>query len=92
MNATPKLDKPLEGGSSPRPCSSSVMAARHGANTWVTAAKWLPMGPHVVLVTDMECIWVGCYDGDLWRDINDEPFDSVITHWMELPELPGDDE
>ncbi len=68
------------------------MAARHGANTWVTAAKWLPMGPHVVLVTDMECIWVGCYDGDLWRDINDEPFDSVITHWMELPELPGDDE
>jgi len=91
MSDTQNFNNAADGGLPRTPCSSSVMSERHGINTWVTAAKWLPMGPHEVLVTDMECIWVGCYDGDLWRDINDDPFDSVITHWMELPELPGDE-
>jgi hypothetical protein len=61
-------------------------------NTWVIAAKWSPMGPHEVLATDGECIFVAWNDHGQWlnRDTEEE-IDSVITHWMELPELPDDE-
>lgn len=56
-------------------------------NTWVPAADLLPMGAHDVLCTDLEFIWVGAWEKDDWtRD--GAPVDSVVTHWMELPELP----
>lgn len=45
------------------------------------------MGEHDVLCCDMEFVWVGCWNGREWlRD--DQPVDVVVTHWMELPELP----
>ena len=56
---------------------------------WVDAAKWLPMGPHCVLATDLECHFIAVWDGTEWSNAwTDEPIDSVVTHWMELPEMP----
>jgi hypothetical protein len=56
---------------------------------WVDASKWLPQGPHEVLATDMEGRFLACLQGsEWWCPILDEPIDSVVTHWMELPELP----
>lgn len=56
-------------------------------NTWVPADSLVPMGPHDVLCTDLEFIWVGIYENDEWKR-DDLPVDAVVTHWMELPELP----
>jgi hypothetical protein len=56
---------------------------------WVDASKWLPQGPHEVLATDGESWFVACLQGsEWWLHELDEPCDSVVTHWMELPELP----
>ena len=56
---------------------------------WVDASKWLPQGPHEVLATDGENRFVACLQGaEWWLHELDEPCDSVVTHWMELPELP----
>jgi hypothetical protein len=63
---------------------------KSAAPAWVPASHWLPAGSHEVLVTDMECIWMGQWDGDVWRDLDGREFDSVITHWMPLPELPDE--
>jgi len=60
---------------------------------WVDAAKWLPMGPHCVLATDLECHFIAVWDGTEWSNAwTDEPIDSVVTHWMELPDPPSEDE
>jgi hypothetical protein len=58
---------------------------------WIDASKWLPLDPHEVLATDSEGKYLAYYKEDEWWDaVFDEPVDSVITHWMELPELPED--
>lgn len=62
-----------------------------GSPQWIPATKWLPLGPHHVLVSDYEIVTIGSWDGEGWIDYNDEPFDSVITHWMELPDHPDED-
>jgi hypothetical protein len=58
---------------------------------WVDASKWLPMDPHCVLATDLECHFIATFDGTEWSNAwLDEPIDSVVTHWMELPGIPDD--
>jgi hypothetical protein len=59
---------------------------------WTDAAKWLPMGPHCVLATDLECHFIAVWDGTDWCNAwTDEPIDSIVTHWMELPDMPVDE-
>ena len=42
-----------------------------------------------VLATDMEMHFIACFDGDEWAEVyTEEPIDSVITHWMPLPQIP----
>lgn len=60
-----------------------------GAPLWIDAAKWLPPAPRCVLASDLEAHFIATWDGEEWANAwTDEPIDSVITHWMELPELP----
>jgi len=56
---------------------------------WVDASKWLPQGPHEVLATDGEGSFIAFCNGEKWwlHEL-DEPCDSEVTHWMELPEIP----
>jgi len=57
---------------------------------WIDAGKWLPMGPHCVLATDMETHFIAVWDGIEWSNAwTDEAIDSFITHWMELPDPPA---
>jgi hypothetical protein len=57
---------------------------------WVPADKELPGNARCVLATDMEAHFIACYDGNIWENAHtSEPIDSVITHWMELPEVEG---
>jgi hypothetical protein len=68
----------------PAPTASDI-------SPWTDASKWLPMGPHCVLATDLECHFIAVWDGTEWCNAwTDEPIDSHITHWMELPEIPGE--
>jgi hypothetical protein len=70
---------------------------RHGISPWIPADKELPGNPRCVLATDGECHFVACYesphaddpDGWIYAHTSDE-IDSVITHWMELPEVPSE--
>jgi hypothetical protein len=64
---------------------------------WMPADKELPGNPRCVIATDGECHFIACYeariDGALgcfeWSNAHtSEQIDSVITHWMELPEVP----
>ena len=55
---------------------------------WIDASMWLPKGTHEVLATDLEGWFIACYQDGEWTDMEDVPFDSEITHWMELPEIP----
>lgn len=88
-------------GSSPSSCSGSsaqvnrvmeqALASERFRATpqWIDASKWLPQGPHEVLATDGEGWFIACLQGsEWWLHELDEPCDSEVTHWMELPEIP----
>lgn len=61
------------------------------ADAWEVAADWSPSGANHVLATDGEGHFVAYFEADEWRcAVTEEPFDSVITHWRELPGLPGE--
>jgi hypothetical protein len=69
---------------------------------WIPADKELPGNPRCVLATDGECHLIAVYTPpDMFVDRLDiapgwsnahteEEIDSVITHWMELPEVPNE--
>jgi hypothetical protein len=70
-------------------------------SNWIPADKELPGNPRCVLATDGECHFIAIYvdrDEDQerlrefyagWNNAHtDDAIDSVITHWMELPEVP----
>ena len=74
---------------------------RHGPSPWIPADKELPGNPRCVLATDGEAHFVAVYEGEgvlancdittghKWSEAySGEEIDSVITHWMELPEVP----
>jgi hypothetical protein len=61
---------------------------------WIPADKELPGNPRCVLATDGEAHFIACYealcaDPAGWSNAHtSDEIDSVITHWMELPEVP----
>jgi hypothetical protein len=56
---------------------------------WTAAADYLPDNPRAVLATDTEAHFIAIYmDGEWQNAHSDDPIDSHITHWMELPEVP----
>ena len=70
---------------------------------WIPADKELPGNPRCVLATDTEAHYIAVCEGagDLsnqppsdkrkWVEaFTGEEIDSVITHWMELPEVPNE--
>ena len=67
-------------------------------SNWIPADKELPGNPRCVLATDGEAHFVAVYEGDDNMDYGSiegwsnahtgDEIDSVITHWMELPEVP----
>ena len=69
---------------------------RHGVSEWVPTEKEMPGNPRCVLATDGEAHFIAIYAPDDCMDIapgwsnahTEESIDSVITHWMELPEVP----
>ena len=58
--------------------------------TWIPCAEAMPDNARCVLATDNEGVFIGIrFASGEWEDAyREEPFDSVITHWMELPEVP----
>lgn len=59
------------------------------APLWIDAGKWLPQGPHEVLATDGEGWFIASWNGaSWWLHELDEPCDSQVLFWMELPEIP----
>ena len=71
-------------------------APAHGISNWIPAAKELPGNPRCVLATDGEAHFIACYEAMCadpagWSNAHtSEEIDSVITHWMELPEMPNE--
>jgi len=75
-------------------------APAHGISNWIPADKELPGNPRCVLATDGECHCIAVYctaenmDYDSvegWSNAHTgDEIDSVITHWMELPEVPNE--
>jgi hypothetical protein len=58
---------------------------------WIPADKELPGNARCVLATDLEAHFVAVYWNDVWTEAHsDTEIDSVITHWMELPEVPSE--
>ena len=66
---------------------------------WIPADKELPNTPRCVLATDMECHFIAVNDERIdgafgryqWSNAHTgDGIDSVITHWMELPEVPNE--
>ena len=72
--------------------SAAPMLPNTGSDptAWINANDWLPSDLRCVLATDGEAHFIACYDADSgWQDAyTEEPIDSVIQLWMELPEIP----
>lgn len=65
------------------------MAELRNVPTWTDAGLWLPPDARCVLATDSEAHYIACYENGEWCNAwTEEPIDSVITHWMELPPAP----
>ena len=69
----------------------------HGVSYWTPEGRELPDNLRCVLATDGEAHFIAVCDTITvkgkevreWVNAHDsEPIDSVITHWMELPEIP----
>lgn len=90
QNLTHQLSTPETDARTNRVMEQALASERFRATPkWVDASKWLPQGPHEVLATDGENWFVACLQGsEWWMHELDEPCDSVVTHWMELPEIP----
>ncbi len=59
-----------------------------GLGEWRDASKHVAPDGVEVLATDGEC-WFIAFHTTEWCDVaTDEPIDSVVTHWMFLPEIP----
>lgn len=62
---------------------------------WIPLASSYPDADITVLVhcpgaTDP--VWLGFFDGEIWRDVGADPMDHEVTHWADLPEGPKDRE
>jgi hypothetical protein len=74
--------------------SAAAFHDSHGVSYWTPADRELPDNPRCVLATDGELHFVAVWDdpaagGSGWCEAySAEEIDSVITHWMELPEVP----
>lgn len=56
---------------------------------WTDAFDYLPDNCRCVLATDGESHFIACYENGEWSNAHtDDVIDSVIMHWMELPEIP----
>ena len=79
----------------PQPTLEKVLAQAKAScaqiSPWIPADKELPGNPRCVLATDIEAHFVAIYEDGAWVEAGtSEPFDSHITHWMELPEVPNE--
>jgi hypothetical protein len=64
-------------------------ANARGVSPWIPADKELPGNARCVLATDLEAHFIAVYWNDVWTNAHtSDEIDSVITHWMELPEVP----
>jgi hypothetical protein len=74
------------------------MSAFHdarGVSYWTPTDRELPNNPRCVLATDGEAHFIAIFACSAevrafeWQNAHsDEPIDSYITHWMDLPEMP----
>jgi hypothetical protein len=94
-------DSPIYGKPSPADMADAhhrrwveAGAPWNGISNWIPADKELPGNPRCVLATDGEAHFIACYealcaDPAGWSNAHtSDEIDSVITHWMELPEVP----
>ena len=54
---------------------------------WKSVEEELPDADTTVLVCTEDCaepVWLGYYDGEVWRDIDSLPI--KVTRWCDLPE------
>ncbi len=86
----PPLERVLEQAEAARAWHSAQISP------WIPADKELPGNPRCVLATDGECHFIAIYEAEpiegsqpTWVNAHTgDEIDSVITHWMELPEVP----
>ena len=65
------------------------MGATTDLTTWTEADSYLPDSQRCVLATDGESHFIACYQEGEWINAwTEEPLDSVILWWMELPPIP----
>jgi hypothetical protein len=58
-------------------------------STWIFGEERIPQNDRHVLVTDGRQCFVAYFEDVDWVDAQTfDPFETRITHWMELPELP----
>ena len=60
-------------------------------NAWKRCEDERPIDGEEVLTWDGKCFWVAWMDNcDNWETSGDPNYESIITHWMPLPESPLD--
>ena len=69
--------------------SDSAFHDAHGVSFWTPADRELPDNPRCVLATDLEAHFIATFEDGQWFNAHtSELIDSVVTNWMELPEIP----
>jgi hypothetical protein len=96
-------DSPIYGKPSPADMADAhhrrwvdAGAPAHGISNWIPADKEVPSNPRCVLATDGEAHFIACWQSEWCEDFKmgwsnahtSEEIDSVVTYWMELPEVP----
>ena len=62
--------------------------------TLVEERRWIPVGerlPPDELLVDVAGRWGDClgwHDGEEWRNVEEDPFPSEVTHWRKRPQGP----
>lgn len=70
------------------PCDMTNPAANC---TWISVEIGIPDADQSVLVYAPDAdepVWLGFFDGEVWRDVNSDEYRCPVTHWMSIPEPP----
>lgn len=59
---------------------------------WKSVKEEMPDADSTVIIhapKDDEPVWLGYFDGSVWRGVHGGELFHRVSHWMELPEPPA---
>jgi len=72
-------------------CPCDTLSDTRPVKSWFSVEISMPDADRTVMVYSPranEPVWLGYWDGECWREVSADAYDTEVTHWMDLPNPP----